>query len=279
MLKQRLIFTLLYSHGYFNLSRNFNLQKVGDLDWVNENYDFESIAKSIDELVILNVERRNKDIIQFVDSIKLLTKNYFMPIAAGGGISNLDDVYKIFDAGAEKVVINTCLFEKPKLVESISKRFGEQSIIASIDFLREANDTYYSDIISNDSYENINLPNIVIMTRNGKNKLNLNHKETIDYTNDLGIGEIYLTSIDCSGLARGYDLKVLKYFSDNSRLPIIASGGAGNANHFLEALTQSNVSAVSTSNLFNFMSDGLKEARISLINNDINLSKWLNFVL
>src|SRR5688500_12580713 len=105
MIKDRLIFTLLYGDGAYNLSRNFNLQRVGDLDWVRENYDFNSIARSIDELVVLDVSRANRDVEQLASQVEHLAASCFMPIAAGGGIRSLDHVYRLFSAGADKVVL------------------------------------------------------------------------------------------------------------------------------------------------------------------------------
>jgi imidazole glycerol-phosphate synthase subunit HisF len=277
MLKSRLIFTLLYADGYFHLSRNFNLQKVGDLSWIKENFDFESIAKSIDELIILNVGRENKSISGFTNCIKSLTDAFFMPIASGGGITNIDDVYKIFDAGSDKIVLNTVLFENPALVSEIAKIFGEQSIIASLDYTRAKRDVFYSDSISSNNKEQIKLSDIDIMINNGSRKIELFTEEALVYINNLGVGEIYITSIDCSGVARGYDLDVIKVLSKKCKLPLIISGGGGNFYHLFSVLEQENISAVSTSNLFNFMADGLCDARNKLISKEIKLSKWLDF--
>ena len=277
MVKPRLIFTLLHSNGIYNLSRNFTLQKVGDLNWINKNYDFESIAKSIDELVILNVERGVKTLSKFCENIRILTKNYFMPIAAGGGINSLDDAYRIFDAGADKVVINTAIFKNPKLIENIAKTFGEQSIIASIDYIREDSSTFYVDDISSKIDNEFDLSNISVMVCDGEVKIKEPVDKVIEYINNIGVGEVYLTSINCSGVARGYDIESLHFLSKKIKKPIITSGGAGNAKHFSDAINYCDVSAVSTSNLFNFMGDGLAGARKDLINDGITLTEWIEF--
>ena len=109
MRKKRLIFTLLYDGEYFVLSRNFRLQKVGDLEWIEKYYNFKEIAFSIDELILLNVSRNRREIIEFCEIVKKIVKNIFVPISVGGGISNIDDVALLFFSGADKVVLNTSL--------------------------------------------------------------------------------------------------------------------------------------------------------------------------
>ena len=110
MLKKRLIFTLLLHDGIIQLSRNFSLQAVGNLDWLYSYYDFDSMAYSIDKLVLLNVSRTLKNIDEFSANVSSISKKCFMPIAAGGGISCIDDAYKILDAVADKLIVNTALY-------------------------------------------------------------------------------------------------------------------------------------------------------------------------
>src|SRR5687768_4666363 len=111
MLKKRMIFTLLYDNGSFMLSRNFRLQKVGDLRWLQKNYNFSSIAFSIDELIVLDVTRGERNNAIFCDHLKKLTEGCFIPIAAGGGIRSVEYAKMLLRSGADKVVINTPLFD------------------------------------------------------------------------------------------------------------------------------------------------------------------------
>ena len=90
MLKKRILFTLLYDEGNFMLSRNFRLQKVGNLNWLKENYNFSKISFFIDELIVLNISRKNKNKKKFVEDLKLLGKDIFAPIAVGGGIDSIE---------------------------------------------------------------------------------------------------------------------------------------------------------------------------------------------
>ena len=120
MLKSRLIFTLLLDAGYYNLSRNFRLQRVGDLKWVQENYDFDSIARSIDELIVLDVAKAEaSDIDALAVQVRCLGEQCFMPIAAGGGIRSLANAQKLFQAGADKLVLNSPYFEDPQLISEL----------------------------------------------------------------------------------------------------------------------------------------------------------------
>ena len=103
------------------LSRNFLLQQVGNLDWLRRNYNFFQISCSIDELIVLNVSRENPDQNLFSEHIKELTKECFIPIAAGGRIRTIDDAKKLLRSGADKVVVNTPLFKNKDLVIDLSK--------------------------------------------------------------------------------------------------------------------------------------------------------------
>ena len=107
MLKKRLIFVLLYQEENFYLSRNFQLQKVGNLDWLKKNYDFSLIAKSIDELIILDVSRKKNDVKKFTQILKRIIENCFIPVSVGGKINHLDIAKEYIDAGADKLVINS----------------------------------------------------------------------------------------------------------------------------------------------------------------------------
>ena len=255
MLKKRLIFTLLFDEKNFMLSRNFGLQKVGDLNWLEKNYRFSKVAFSIDELIILDVTRTQRDISIFSDHIKNLTKECFVPIAAGGGIKTLDEASIILRSGADKIVLNTLLFEDPKEVEIISKKFGKQSIVASVDLKREK-----------DHYR--------VFINNGLQKIDISAKEWIKEINEMPVGEIIINSIDQDGTAQGLDLKILDLLDQDFNMPLILAGGAGHHLHISKALENKNVDAVSTAHLFNFVGDGLQKCREGLISEGFELAHW-----
>ena len=116
------------------LSRNFRLQKVGDFKWLKKHYNFEKIASSIDELIILDVTRDGRDINEFSSVVKDVIKNVFIPVACGGGIRTLDDAKLLLKSGADKIVVNTTLHSNKELINSLVKNYGSQFVVGSIDF-------------------------------------------------------------------------------------------------------------------------------------------------
>ena len=133
MLKKRIIFTLLYDDGNFMLSRNFRLQKVGNVDWLKKNYNFSHISFFIDELIIFDVSRNERNIDKFCKTLNELTEGCFVPITAGGGIRKLDDAKFLLRSGADKVSINTSLFSDLPLLKDLVKNFGKQCVVGSLD--------------------------------------------------------------------------------------------------------------------------------------------------
>tara|TARA_Y100000817_G_scaffold314810_1_gene315275 strand:+ start:2820 stop:3584 length:765 start_codon:yes stop_codon:yes gene_type:complete len=254
MLKKRIIFTLLYKDGSFCLSRNFNLQKVGNLNWIKKNYDFSLIAKSIDELIILNVSNEKNSLSKFCKTIELLSRECFLPLSIGGKIDSVYIAQKYMQAGADKLVINTNLFNK-NLLKRISKIFGEQCLIGSVDYTRDKKKFKF-------------------LTKNGKQQNEINTKELFEKVLKLPVGELILNSIDKDGTGNGFDYSILDLIPKQFLKPIIFSGGAGNYSHFVEALRKSKIHSVTTANLINFVGDGLQEARELVKKNGINLAEW-----
>lgn len=255
MLRKRVIFTLIYSQGSFNLSRNFKLQRVGDINWLEKNYRFKEIAFSIDELIVLNASRGNKDTLNFASLVTKLKKDIFVPLAVGGGIYSLDDAKIFFENGADKLVINTSLSKNPELVKELIKIYGSQSIVASIDY----------QIINGEKRVFIN---------NGQESLEILLDDYIKNIENLGVGEIYLNSIEKDGTGFGYDFETIDIVSEEIKIPIIIAGGAGNSKHLIEGLVREKVDAVATANLFNFVGDGLPKARREILDNNLNIANW-----
>ena len=256
MAKARMCFTLLYAEGAFHLSRNFNLQEVGDFDWLMENYEFESIARSIDELLILNVSRGESDWQGFLDNVKKVVKHCFMPVAVGGGIRKREQARLLFENGADKVVLNSAFLRDPKLVGDLASLYGTQSIVASIDFRR------------NGSGEG------EVFINGGQTCTSILLADAVAATARAGAGEIYLTSIDRDGTGMGYDLASLETAFQACDLPIIASGGADTPEQLAAGIRSGYASGVSTAHLFNFMGNGLKETRNEFLKDNIILAQW-----
>jgi imidazole glycerol-phosphate synthase subunit HisF len=257
MLRKRIIFTLIYENGNFTQSRNFRLQKVGDIGWLEKFYKFQEIAFSLDELIVLDATRGTRDQVRFAETLSRLVDDVFIPVSAGGGIRCIEDAEKYYNSGADKIVINTSLYANNKLVSELSKRYGAQSLIASID------------------YKYINGSNKVFI-ENGLSQISTELEEYVSYVESCGIGEIYLNSMDNDGTGFGYDFETIGKIANSLGIPLIIAGGAGNSDHFKEALSINNVNAVATANLFNFIGNGLPLARSNLFESGVNLANWKN---
>tara|TARA_B100001063_G_scaffold229018_1_gene240878 strand:- start:1466 stop:2221 length:756 start_codon:yes stop_codon:yes gene_type:complete len=251
MIKKRLIFTLLFCDGIFMLSRNFRLQKVGDFNWINKFYNFSKIAYSIDELIILDVSRNNRDKFFFSNTIKEIIKNVFIPISVGGGIRDVKGVELFLNSGADKVVVNSLLYQNPQIIKDLVKTYGSQCIVASVDYSEN---------------------NVFI--KNGEEKLDFKLNDYLKFVQGLGVGEIYLNSIIKDGTGQGFDLSSVNKILDSINIPIIIAGGAGNSLHLIEGLETNKIDAVATANLFNFLGDSLPIARKEILDKKLPLAKF-----
>lgn len=256
MLKKRLIFILLYNNGQFMLSRNFRLQKVGDLHWLQTNYNFSHISFSIDELIVLDVTRGEKKPDEFCATLKQLTKGCFVPIAAGGGVRTIEAARKLLRSGADKVVVNSTLYENNGFIGHLASEFGQQCVVAAMD-VKAGPDGIYQ-----------------IWSECGSQCLEGTAAEWIEQVTQDNVGELYLNSMDRDGTGQGYDLRLLDLLPANMPKPVILAGGVGNATHLAAGLADPRVDAVATAHLFNFVGNGLKKARQALISGGVDLPLW-----
>ena len=245
----------MYQEKNFYLSRNFRLQKIGNLDWLKKNYNFSLLTKSVDEIILLNVSR-NKSLVQdFCETISSFSKECFIPISAGGCITSPEVAKKYIDSGADKLVINTELFNS-KLINEVAKLFGEQCIIGSIDFIRNRNVYKF-------------------FKKNGLEENKLKISEIFKKILSLKIGELYLNSIDRDGTGNGFDFNIIKYIPKDFYKPIIFAGGAGNYKHLLQAFKKKKIHSIATANLLNFVGDGLQDTRNLISREGIKLAEWM----
>lgn len=255
MLRERLIFALIYNDGAFMQSRNFRLQRVGDINWLEKNYKFQNIAFSLDELIVLNASRREKCTLEFSKMVSRLVDDVFMPIAAGGGIRSLGAADRLFESGADKVVLNTVLHDAPDVAREITDKYGKQSVVACIDYKLDSGSP-------------------VVYVEDGSRAIEGSLGDYLLKVQEIGVGEILLNSIDKDGTGFGYDLDTINIVGELVKVPLIIMGGAGNESHLLEGLARKQVSAVATANLFNFIGNGLPNARKSLLKSGMNLARW-----
>jgi len=155
-----------------------------------------------------------------------------MPFSYGGGIRSLDDVGKLFSLGVEKVAVNSYALENHNFITQISKKYGAQSVIVSIDVKKDFFGHYK------------------VYKNKGKKKINLTPVQYARMAEKLGAGELLLTSIERDGMMQGYDINLIKEVADSVSIPVIACGGAGCIGDLEEAITQGNASAVAAGSLF-----------------------------
>ena len=253
MIRKRLILTLLIKDELFVNSRNFNLQTVINLYTIAQHLNFEAI----DELVILNVSRGEKNLDRFCEQVKEIATNCFVPISAGGGVRSIDDFNKLLRSGADKVIINTAAIETPKLITEGAKFFGSQCMVVSIDAKKNKEGKYE------------------VCSHNGKKNTK---KEALTWAKEvekLGAGELFLTSIDKDGIGQGYDLELIKKVSEAVTIPVIASGGVGEFEHLAQGIIKGHASAVSLANLFHFIGHNLINAKKYLQSKDLGFPEPL----
>ena len=252
---KRTIFTLLYKEGFFFLSRNFRLQKVGDISWMLKTFGFSNIANCSDEIIILNLSEKNWEDAynnKFFNDISLLLSKTFLPITIGGKIRSLRNARELFNFGADKVLISSAFFQDKSLLKEIRDLYGVQSIVVQLDI----NSQNY-DIFINSSLERVsNLKQIA----NSLNEENL-------------MGELIINQIDRDGTGFGHNTEYLNIIPKLS-MPLIASGGFGSSVHMAECLNFEAISAVATSNLLNFIGDAFSEARQELRKINFELTPW-----
>ena len=254
---KRIIFALLYKENNFYLSRNFSLQKVGDLNWLKNNFAFNETCKSIDELVCLNIDKnvsiKSKN--NFIKMINELRKTIFIPLTLGGGIKKKEDAKLYFENGADKISICSH-YDDIGLIKKISEEYGPQSISIFLDYKKNHKGQKSIYINSGSS------PVSTISEFFKKEKiLKL-------------VGEIIINSIEHDGVGTGLDIKVLNDLKKIEN-PILLMGGAGKPEHFDIVFKNSRVNGVVTANLFNFLGNGLNKTREILIKKNINI---INFI-
>jgi cyclase len=256
VLKKRIIFTLLYDSGYFMLSRNFRLQRVGNLDWLQRNYNFTQVAFFIDELIVLDVSRGLRDQESFRNTLKSLATGCFVPISAGGGVRSVEDAHQLLLSGADKIVVNSPLFDNPILVKKLAQEFGQQCVVGSVDMKRDSEMGYQ------------------IYTDSGSRLIPQAPEIALDWLEDQYVGELFLNSMDQDGTGQGYDVAMLDQLPLTCEIPVILAGGVGNGSHLIVGFEHPRVDAVATANLFNFVGDGLQRVREELVAQGKQLAVW-----
>ena len=265
MLAKRIIPCLDVKDGRVVKGINFfNLKDAGDPVETARLYDEEGA----DELTFLDItaSHENRNII--FDVVKKTSEQVFMPLTVGGGIRNLDDIRNLLLAGADKVSINTAAVKNPGFIDTAAKRFGSQCIVVAIDAKKEKR-TLNSCNKANRNSENRNKWGVYI--NGGRIPANLDALEWAKEVEKRGAGEILLTSMDCDGTKDGFDVELTNAISGNLEIPVIASGGAGNLQHFFEIFSKGKADAALAASIFHFGEFKIKEVKAFLAKKNIEV--------
>lgn len=212
------------------------LQNVGDPVAIAKAYN----DKGADEIVFLDITASSDNRGIIIDMVRSVAKEIFIPFTVGGGVRNLDDIYNLLNAGCDKVSINSAAIKNPKLIEEGAKRFGSQCIVVAIDVKRQnggesGESRRDSANFGRDSSDSWQKNSWSVYINGGRIDTQIDYFDWAKRVENLGAGEILLTSMDTDGTKNGYDLELLKWSAKNVKIPLIASGGAGNMEHIKEA--------------------------------------------
>lgn len=229
---KRIIPCLDVNNGRVVKGTNFvNLRDAGDPIEVAKIYD----ASGADELVFLDITASSDAREIKADMVRRVAENVFIPFTVGGGIRTVEDFKMILREGADKVAVNSAAIMNPALIREAADKFGSQCVVVAIDAKRREDGSGWN-----------------IFKNGGRVDMGIDAVEWAVRAEQLGAGEILLTSMDCDGTKAGYDLALTKAVAESVGIPVIASGGAGTMEHFYEALTESKAEAALAASLFHF---------------------------
>ena len=260
MLKTRLIPILLLQNGILVRAEQFkNYQIIGNPVLEVQRYN----EWAVDELIYLDITRKGQydsyrkdskhhelnDPLGILDAV---SETCFMPLTWGGRIRTLEDMRERFLRGADKITINSMAYSNPELITEGTRRFGAQAIVVSIDIRREG----------------LTKPEVFVSC--GQKSTGLDPVEYAKRVEDAGAGEILLQNIDKDGMAEGYDLELIRQVADSVSIPVIANGGAGNYEHYVDAV-RAGASAVAAANLFHFKELSDRAGKLAMARAGINV--------
>jgi cyclase len=231
MLARRIIPCLDVTKGRVVKGVNFvNLRDAGDPVELAERYN----EQGADELVFLDITASSDYRDTMVDVVARTARRVFIPLTVGGGIRSVADARRIILAGAEKVSINTAAVRRPELIRELSLEFGAQAVVLAIDARRNNNGGWN------------------VFTRGGRDDEDINAVEWAQRGERLGAGEILLTSMDTDGVQTGFDCPLTRTVSRATRIPVIASGGAGGPEDFINVFRDGEADAALAASIFHF---------------------------
>jgi cyclase len=230
MLTKRIIPCLDVRDGVTVKGVNFvNLQEVGDPPEMASAYE----AQGADEIVFLDISASAEGRKTLMHVVERTAERLFVPLTVGGGIRSKEDMRTALNAGADKVSVNTIAVQRPQVISECAEDFGRQCVVVAIDAKREG-------------------PSWKVYTHGGRRRTELDAIEWAAMAQDLGAGEILLTSMDADGTKDGYDLPLTQRVADEVDIPVIASGGCGNAQHIYDVLSSTGAEAALAASIFHY---------------------------
>ena len=228
-----------------------DLQDAGDPVEIGMAYDKEGA----DELVFLDITASSDGRETVVDMVRKVAENVFIPFTVGGGIRTVDDFKALLREGADKISINSSAINTPRLISDAADKFGSQCVVVAIDAKRRQDGGWN------------------IYKHGGRLDTGIDALEWAKKVEELGAGEILLTSMDCDGTKAGYDIELTRAVADAVSIPVIASGGAGTLEHFYDALTEGGADAALAASLFHYKELEIREVKDYLAEKGISVRR------
>lgn len=210
-------------------------------------------ADGADEIVLLDISATRRGESTAIDIVRRAGRELFIPFTVGGGIKSLPQAAAVIEAGADKVAVNSAVLARPQLIEAIATRFGSQAVVVAVDAKRRGKDGSGWEVWSTSG-----------TVPTGRDAL-----AWVKEAEERGAGEILLTSMDCDGTKAGFDCELTARVSEALRIPVIASGGAGSAEHFVRVFREGRADAALAASVFHYGLDSIRRLKQELLEQGI----------
>ena len=249
MLKTRIIPCLDVKDGRVVKGINFvDLIDAGDPVEQAKHYS----NNGADEICFLDISASLENRDTLIEVVERTANEVFIPLTVGGGISSINNIKSLLKAGADKVSINSAAISNPEIIKKSSEYFGNQCIVVAVDAKKIGNDWF-------------------VFSHGGTINTQIYALEWINKVQELGAGEVLLTSMDKDGTKSGFDIELLKKVSNFIRIPLIASGGVGTLEHFYDGVSKGGANALLAASVFHFNEISIKEVKSYLLNKKIEI--------
>lgn len=225
------------------------LRVIGD----PQTYATRYYEQGIDEILYIDIVASLYERNNLADIVRYTAKNIFIPMTVGGGVRSLHDVEQLLLSGADKIAINTAAIRRPELISEVAKRFGSQCMVLSIEAKKQHNGTW-------EAY-----------TDNGRERTGRDVLEWARMGQELGAGEILITSVDKEGTRKGFDIEMCRTIADAVSIPLIISGGMGSIDHFLAVAKEGHADAIAMADVLHYERLSLADIRHAALTNGISV--------